>query len=326
MTYLFGKNLVILVLHFTHLPHAIKRPFFDFFSSTSFISLLALHLTQYPSIKSTFVSITTTIFLFSVFQGFKKTYKVNIHNCINDAMITVRRLHPTQPSSDTVLKKLHIRFSRPPPQYTLFHVCIVTESDNAHLRTFVSTGDIVEMMVPDDDTNISSLLMSPSFGEWDTSNMEVSLHSEGKSPVRFIPLYSSVETSCAFTPVLETRPEIVKEGLEVYKKTKLATLKYIVGLTAFGSVIIDNTLGEDTAYAFAIGGLTGLGYHMLLQYEMDNLGKNTKQKLIIVNTATRLLFLGCVGATVLNNDPNKIWAIFVGFYINKLALLLAFTI
>lgn len=247
------------------------------------------------------------------------------HLDTNNAMITVRRLCPIQPTSDVVLKKLHIKFSRPPPQYDLFHVCLVTESNDAHLQTFVSIGDTLELMLPFDGTNVTSLMLSPSSGSWNTSNMNIFIYDDQGTSTRFIPLYSSVDTSCTFTPFAETRPEIVEAGLEVYKKTKLATLQYILGLTVSGAAVIDNVIGEDTAYAFAIGGLTGLGYHMLLQYEMDNIGNTKKQKFIIVNTSTRLLFLGCVGATVLNNDPNKFIAIFVGFYMNKLAILLAFT-
>jgi hypothetical protein len=94
----------------------------------------------------------------------------------------------------------------------------------------------------------------------------------------------------------------------------------LMGGTSFFQV----TVGFHSALVFAFGCTLGIVYQLLLQYEVDRMGKNQ----MFINSATRLGVLSVLVASVMSKAntivPADIWIGSCGFLMQKVAMLLAF--
>jgi ATP synthase protein I len=192
-------------------------------------------------------------------------------------------------------------------------------SHEASLHPFYPCADGVTFFLPSslcDD--MEHILASPmSYEAPKGMEIEVTFGDEGV-PTRFAP-----HDECMFRKVHPPRPDVVQEGMDEYDRVKRRIMYNVLGLGMIGTGIAAHTGGEEMAMAYALGGSTGLLYQYLLQYELDRMG--TKQNAFI-NPATRLMLLALVLGGSASWASFDLLPMFLGFWMNKAALWLAFAV
>jgi len=128
-------------------------------------------------------------------------------------------------------------------------------------------------------------------------------------------------------------PNKIKEDLDKYNDLKEQILYINFILTFVGSSILYATNPSehmDETLTFIYGGITGLLYQLLLQLDIDNVGKQEKLNIILklfANSAVRLTSIGILFTfyiTYSNNNTSNLPLLLFGFWMHKLAVLLYF--
>lgn len=236
----------------------------------------------------------------------------------------VRTLHSPASTASVPVAYYTLRMDRTPPQHELFNLCLVSEDKTAFLKIFETYTNQHTFLAPA-TPEISSLLLGPTQYTWNIPYVDLEIQRQGETSVtRFVLYHSAIETECLFVPAPEPDPRAQAEGLEAYAQQKRSTHKYTVGFLAGGATLFQVTSGAHSAGVFIFGCLLGILYQLLLQYEVDRLGKNQ----MFVNSATRLGLVVLVLTGMLRNTsellPEDMWIGSCGFLMQKIALWIAF--
>lgn len=128
-------------------------------------------------------------------------------------------------------------------------------------------------------------------------------------------------------------PIKIKEDIDKYNDLKEQILYINFILTFVGSFILygtNPTENIDETISFIYGGITGLLYQLLLQLDIDNIGKQEKINIILklfANSAVRLTSIGILLTfyiTYSNDNTSNLPLLLFGFWMHKLAVLLYF--
>jgi hypothetical protein len=241
----------------------------------------------------------------------------------------VKRLHSPSTATATPVAYYTLRLDRTPPQHELFNLCLVSEDNTAFIKMFETYANEHRFLAPS-YKNITSLLVAPTQYTWDIPyvDLEIQTRDENNIPTtvlkRFNLYHGAIDTECLFLPAPEPNPEARVEGLEAYSRQKRYTHGYTVGFLAGGATLFQVTSGPHSAAVFIFGCLVGMLYQVLLQYEVDRLGKNQ----MFINSATRLGMVVMVVAAMFKYNsqllPTDLWIGTCGFLMQKVALLAAF--
>lgn len=222
-----------------------------------------------------------------------------------------------------------LRMDRTPPQNEMFNLCIVSEDRTAYLKMFETYTNSHSFVAPYMD-RIVSVMIAPVENEWDMKHVDIERQAlrDGDDVLdttvqRYIPYYGAIETKCLFVPE-EPKKIDYQEGIVAYTKQKRDTHKYTVGFLVGGAVLFQVTSGAHSAFAFVVGCTLGIVYQVLLQYEVDRVGK----QMMFVNSASRMAILGLIAGVIMNGSqgmvPADIWIATTGFLMQKIALWIAF--
>lgn len=258
-------------------------------------------------------------------------YKIPEIKRLISPLSTQQSHHPHTPIS-----YYRIRTDKTPPQNELFNLCIITDDNQAFLKMFETYSNSHMFVAPKMD-NISSIMIAPTEYEWNMKYIDMEIQSRNEKDeisetrmIHFIPYYGAIDTNCLFVPETEKTAEQIREiteqGNKAYAKQKQTTNMYTIGFLVSGSSLFQVTSGSHSAFAFIVGCTIGIIYQLLLQYEVDRLGKH----MMFVNSATRLAIICALGAIIANNTdeivPADIWIASSGFLMQKIALWLAFMV
>lgn len=240
----------------------------------------------------------------------------------------VRRMAPIS-KVYTPVSIYHIRMDRTPPQHELFSVCIISEDSTAYLKTFEMEANSYTFVAP--TMNVSSVLLSPLDSSWNMSHvdLEVKTRADDDSVTSTLKRYlhhdGAIETNCLFLPERPFDEEAYREGIQEYSRHKEKTNTYTVCFLVGGSVLYQATSGPHSAFVFIFGCVVGIIYQLLLQHEVDRLGKN----IMLINSAGRLAIIAVGVAAIMNSTagllPADLWIGLSGFLMQKVAMLIAFT-
>lgn len=222
-----------------------------------------------------------------------------------------------------------VRMDRTLPQNKIFNLCFVSEDKIAHLKTFETYGNSHTFVGPDMD-RISYVMIGPTENEWEMKYLDIEKQSlkDGTDTLEtkiqhYVPYYGNIDTSCLFVP---EEPKVIdyEEGIRSYTKQKRDIHRYTVGFLAGGAVLFQVTAGAHSAFSFVAGCTIGIMYQLLLQYEVDRVGK----QMMFVNSVSRLSIVGLIVAVAINKSqdlvPADIWIATTGFLMQKIALWIAF--
>ena len=224
-----------------------------------------------------------------------------------------------------------IRMDRTPPQNELFNLCMISEDKEAFLEIFETYSNRHSFMGPY-MKEVPTILLSPIDQDWKISylDLEVQQRNENNelkvSTYQYIPYYGNIDTNCVFilNKSTETNEEEKKKAIETYGKQKQNTNIYTISFLLGGSTLFQITSGTHSAMVFVFGCSIGIVYQLLLQYEIDRLGKNR----MFVNSAVRLAIVSMLVITAMNNTyellPADIWIGYSGFLMQKIALWVSF--
>lgn len=241
----------------------------------------------------------------------------------------VKRLHSPSTISCTPVAYYKLRLDRTPPQHELFNLCLVSQDNKAFIKMFETEANEHRFLAPSYQ-RISSLLVAPTQYTWDIPfvDLEIQSRDENHLPTtvvqRFVFYHGNIETECLFLPAPEPNPQAQVEGMENYSRQKRHTHGYTVGFLAGGATLFQLTSGPHSAVVFIFGCLIGMLYQLLLQYEVDRLGKNQ----MFINSATRLGLVILLVTTMVQRTsqllPTDLWIGTCGFLMQKIALWIAF--
>lgn len=210
-------------------------------------------------------------------------------------------------------KTLRIRFDRTPPQNEPFQACLY-DGEQCYLYTFITHGNVVELNT--EIKNVHDILLAPLTGEWKMHHID--LETDGQDVVRFRPT-----ADCHFEPISPVRQEVVIANNREWARRKTETLKYLIGIIAVGTISFQELQGSESAIAFSTGGIIGVFYQLLLQYEIDRIGTHQ----FIVNASTRLALIALAAAFLVGDaEPSQLGIASGGFLMHKIAAWLAFTL
>lgn len=179
---------------------------------------------------------------------------------------------------------------------------------------------------------IQSILISPEQGEWDISSIELSTDFQKEFMIkdRNSPCLFHVHDAIETTPFDE---QVYQKSMNTYKQIQNDILISTAILTVCGFTLLNVLNSTSAAEAFGFGGVSGLVYQKLLQTEVNTIGKEESHLLLrmynALNTfASRILALYLLIYIVQTGghiEPNETIPAFVGFMMNKLALLIVFS-
>lgn len=240
----------------------------------------------------------------------------------------IKHIKP-QSSFYTPISYYSIRIDRTPPQNELFNLCLITDENSAYLKMFETYSNKHVFIAPQ-LSNITSILLAPAEYDWNISYIDLEVHTptdENTSTVtiqRFVCYDGNIHTQCLFVPERTLNEQAMIENNQQYITQKNNTNKISLMLLTGGSAIIHTVAGLHNALVFAFGCAIGILYQLLLQYEVDRMGKNQ----MFINSATRLSVVSVIVAIVMSNStmllPTDIWIGTCGFLVQKVAMLLAF--
>lgn len=238
-------------------------------------------------------------------------------------------IHDIPPS--TKIAYYRLRMDKTPPQDELFNLCVISEDNTAYLKIF-ETDTNAHVFVAPEMKKITSVMVAPTEYEWDIKYIDIEKQSFKDdteiletSVQRYVPYFGPVETNCLF--VTETPIKIDREeGITTYQNQKRATNVYTIGFLVGGASLFQVTAGAHSAFAFVAGCSMGIVYQLLLQYEIDRVGK----QMMFINSASRLAIMGLIAGVLMNKNehmvPADIWIATTGFLMQKIALWIAFMV
>lgn len=240
----------------------------------------------------------------------------------------VQRLKP-QSSFYTPISYYSIRMDRTPPQNELFNLCLITEDNSAYLKMFETYSNKHVFIAPQ-LSNITSILLAPAEYDWNISYIDLEIQTptdENTSTVtfqRFVCYDGTIHTQCLFVPEKALNEQAMIESNVQYATQKRNTNNISLMLLLGGSAMVHVVAGLHNSLVFAFGCVVGIVYQLLLQYEVDRMGKNQ----MFINSATRLGVLSVIVAIVMSNTatllPTDLWIGSCGFLVQKVAMWLAF--
>lgn len=245
---------------------------------------------------------------------------------------TIKRLENSKHGS-TPVSYYRLRMDRTPPQHELFNLCLISKDDAAFLKMFEVRTNQHTFIAPT-MTDISTILLAPADQEWPIKHFDLEVQTRTSDTAgditntitRYVPYYGPIETSCMFVPDRQAPVNEEKriEGIATYSRQKGNANLYTISFLAGGSCFLQVTSGAHSTFAFVLGCAVGILYQLLLQYEIDHLGKNQ----MFVNSTSRLAIVAVVAAALIQNMsdivPADIWIGSSGFLMQKAALWIAF--
>lgn len=241
----------------------------------------------------------------------------------------VERLKP-QTSFHTPIAYYSVRMDRTPPQNEMFNLCLIAEDKSAYLRTFETYSNKHVFIAPT-LPSISAILLAPMEYDWSMSYIDLEIQTpmdENNTRVtlqRFVCYEGTAHTQVMFVPEQEVNELAMMEANNRYASQKTQTNALSLMLLMGGTAFFQATAGLHSALVFAFGCTLGIMYQLLLQYEVDRMGKNQ----MFINSATRLGVLSVLVASMMSNAnaivPADIWIGSCGFLMQKVAMLMAFS-
>jgi hypothetical protein len=231
----------------------------------------------------------------------------------------------------TPITYYRVRLDRTPPQNELFNLCILSEDNTAFLKMFETYSNTHTFIGPTINT-ISAVLLAPMEGEWNISHVDIESRNidENNTPTttlrKYVLYYGDIDTRCFFVPERKPNEDIKKESLDLYSNQKKIINRFTIGFLVGGSTLFQVSMGTHSALVFLFGCLLGMIYQLLLQYEIDRVGKQQ----MFINSTTRLgAISGCIYIAVNNSGnlaPMDMWIGLCGFMMQKIALMIVFIV
>lgn len=180
-------------------------------------------------------------------------------------------------------------------------------------------------------TDVATILVGLSHGDW---NLEtITVHTSSETMV--LKHDDDVLNDCAYVPtypIVPPSPDKIEKGLKEYSTLKSKMMGVHALLTGLGVGISHMIhVSDQTSCYFAVGGITGLIYQMLIQIEIDQIGNENKNILykLLANSFFRLSFISSlfmIGSTGVPSMNTSVFsALCAGFLMNKLALYITFS-
>lgn len=222
----------------------------------------------------------------------------------------------------------HLRMDRTPPINEMFNICIISKDSTAHLKMFETETNSYTFIAP--TMEVSYILLSPFEYNWKMQHVDLHIQTRDEDDSvnsmlkRYVSYEGAIDTDCLFLPEKPFNEEAYKEGIQEYLKNKEKTNTYTVCFLVGGSVLYQATSGAHSAFIFIFGCVVGIIYQLLLQNEVDRLGKNV----MLINSAGRLAIIAVGVAAIVNRMdgllPADLWIGLSGFLMQKVAMLIAF--
>ena len=236
---------------------------------------------------------------------------------------------PSSSKMYTPVSIYRIRMDRTPPQNELFNLCLIDEDNSAYVKLFETYSNEHVFIAPT-LAKISTILLSPTEYEWNMAyiDLETQTHTGESNRMiteqRFVCYDGAINTQIMFVPERQLNERAMIEANEKYASQKTRTNAMSLMLLTGGTAFFQVTAGLHSALVFAFGCTIGIMYQLLLQYEVDRMGKNQ----MFINSATRLSILSVLVASAMSKAstmvPADIWIGSCGFLMQKVAMLLAF--
>ncbi len=243
----------------------------------------------------------------------------------------IKRVGTTMPleGAHTKVSYYSIRMDRTPPQDELFNLCMISANNEAFIKIFETYSNRHSFVAPS-MVEVSTILLAPTDHEWKISYLDLEVQERNENSElavtiqRYVPYYGDIETSCMFVPERLPNEHEKMEGLEAYGRQKQNANTYTLGFLVGGTGLFQATLGIHSAVVFVFGCAIGMVYQLLLQHEIDHLGRDR----MFVNSAVRLAAVSVAVAAIMNNTigflPIDLWIGYTGFLMQKVALWIAF--
>ena len=234
--------------------------------------------------------------------------------------------------------KISIKAIEPPSDlYTSLNLLIIAKDNNVSLHQIHGPiGHYTEhaVSIPFEQENIDKILITPQSGKWGLE--EVQLKQFGTSllankPLIFRDYYKNKSPYLdPLFPFLELPLNFKEKSDEEYKILKDKILITAVQTTSIGSVAAFYITGQEKAFAFAIGGLLGLTYALLLQESVDRLRVDQNDvKVVTLRATLRQLLIFSVAANiivqykhVMDGDNSLFIFAIIGFFLTRLGYFL----
>lgn len=247
----------------------------------------------------------------------------------------------TSPSELSRAANVRLRFqvanNRVSPTSQLL-TCIVYKDGDAILQTNQPTWNtkdmVVDLIVDDERTNpsdVATILLSPSCGICDISNVYWESPKNVDLTSKFVATDFFHDNAFYLNEFKAPSQAAIDAGMKEYHSTKMNIILSHLLMVGGGTGIIHVLDATDTySKCFAIGGLVGLVYQLLMQMEIDQVGNEHKNVLyrLLGNSIFRLSFLSSLFLISTANtyfiEKEAFVALCSGFFVNKLAMYITF--
>ena len=229
----------------------------------------------------------------------------------------------------TPISYYNIRLDRTPPQNELYNLCILSDDNTAFLKMFETYSNTYTFIGPTINT-ITAILLAPIEGEWNISHVDIESRDIDENNTsttilrKYVMYYGDIDTRCFFIPEREPNENIKKEALDLYSNQKKIINHFTIGFLVGGTVLFRVSMGTHSALVFLFSCIVGMIYQLLLQYEIDRVGKQQ----MFINSTTRLGAISSCIYIAINNSgqlvPMDMWIGLCGFMMQKIALMIVF--
>lgn len=248
---------------------------------------------------------------------------------------TLMRHPPTSPTNK-ISMTLRIENNKVHPS-SLLHTCFIYKNGDAILDTggiSWQNRDVCLDFYMDkshcDISNINMVLISPSLGEWSVPN--VVLTDDTGNTSEFVA--TNLDGNCMYVVPEPPSDEKIQDGLRTYSDMKQRILKLHASLVGTSAFLVHFMNPTDDVYTkwFALGGIVGLAYQYLIQYEIDQVGHKHKSIVypLLANSFFRLTMISSVFLLTTAQpatqamDISVFATILAGFMMNKVAMYITF--
>ena len=235
--------------------------------------------------------------------------------------------HPDVPCTN--VSYYNIRADRLPKKGGMINLCMISDDNDVFLKLFEAHSGMNGFVAPS-MKEVSMILLAPTEKGWKVDYLDVDVYSRNEKnemdvrTQRFVPYYGDIETDCAFVPMRGVNEDQKKKWIDEYTKQKRDTNLYTIGFLLGGTGLFQATSGTHNAMVFVFGCTIGIVYQLLLQHEVDDLGKDR----MFIKSAVRLAALTVIISVVMKSSegllPSDLWIGYSGFLTQKLALWIAF--
>ena len=210
--------------------------------------------------------------------------------------------------------------------YSTIQICIIDQNEQASLSClYPQSTQEYHVRIPCVVEDVKSLWISPLDGEWEIEHVDVFDVDTQRNHV-FTPSVQEYST-CCFVPVQQISEESRLAYLQEYKERKDRILTYSTLLSVLGCATLSVSFDVTKGVPFALGGFIGTVYQLLLQQEVDQIGKEHSDIFTraISNPIIRWLILYALGAYGIKHSTSEELLLgIVGFLTYKVAIIGAY--